>query len=85
MKPEVAKARRAAINEAGFGKVAFGWAGSENRGEGHYYRIQGPSFLIEYDNVQGGANHIHAVWRDFEGDFGRDLLGEHYGKGDHSH
>jgi hypothetical protein len=48
------------------------------RGEPHYYRLQGPTFLIEYDNTQNDANHIHAVWRDFDGDFGVDLLQEHY-------
>ena len=48
------------------------------RGEAHYYRIQGPSFLVEYDNTQSDANHVHTVWRDFDGDFGRDLLREHY-------
>lgn len=46
--------------------------------QGHYYRIQGPAFLIEYDNTQNNANHIHSVWRDFNGDWGRDLLSEHY-------
>ena len=44
----------------------------------HYYRIQGKSFLIEYDNSQNNANHIHVVWREFKGDFGRDMIGEHY-------
>jgi hypothetical protein len=59
----------------------WGW-----RVEGHhlslniYYRIQGPTFIIEYDNVQNDANHIHTVWRDFDGDFGRDLLRAHYRK-----
>jgi hypothetical protein len=45
---------------------------------GHYYRIQGPAFLIEYDNTQDQVNHIHTTWRNFAGDFGRDLLAEHY-------
>ena len=44
----------------------------------HYYRIQGKSFLIEYDNSQNNGNHIHLVWREFDGDFGRDLIREHY-------
>ena len=52
--------------------------------QGHYYRIQAPSFLIEYDNTQNNANHIHSVWRDFNGDWGRDLLAEHYRATDHS-
>jgi Protein of unknown function (DUF3500) len=65
------------IGEAGWEKVRFAWMGGEERGQPHYYRIQGPTFLIEYDNTQNGANHPHAVWRDFAGDFGADLLGEH--------
>jgi len=66
------------INDAGIDKVSFAWAGSMVPGEPHYYRVQGPTFLLEYDNVQNGANHPHAVWRDFDGDFGRDLLREHH-------
>jgi hypothetical protein len=57
--------------------VHFAWAGSEKRREGHYYRLQGPSFLVEYDNTQDGANHIHAVWRDMVRDFGLDVLRSH--------
>ena len=56
----------------------FVWAGGENKGEPHYYRVSGPDFLIEYDNTQNNANHIHSVWRDLTGDFGADLLKEHY-------
>lgn len=56
----------------------FAWAGGKERGEPHYYRVQGKTFLLEYDNVQNEANHVHSVWRDFDGDFGRDILGEHY-------
>ena len=56
----------------------FAWAGGIERREPHYYRIQTPAFLIEYDDTQNNANHTHAVWRDFEGDFGMDLLAEHY-------
>jgi hypothetical protein len=44
----------------------------------HYYRVQAPSFLIEFDDTQNSANHIHSVWRDYEGDFGMDLLKMHY-------
>jgi hypothetical protein len=57
--------------------VRFAWAGSAERREGHYYRLQGPSFLVEYDNTQDGANHIHAVWRDMARDFGLDTLRTH--------
>ena len=66
------------IHDAGLQSVRFGWAGSRYRGQAHYYRVHGPTFLIEYDNTQDRANHIHSVWRDMEGDFGADLLGEHY-------
>jgi hypothetical protein len=81
----LAERRRAALEQTDFAQVAFAWAGSLERGRPHYYRIQGPSFLIEYDNTQNNANHIHTVWRDFDGDFGRDLLREHYRDGPHSH
>jgi hypothetical protein len=63
--------------------IRFAWLGSTEKGGLHYYRIQGAEFLIEYDNTQNSGNHIHSVWRDFKGDFGRDLLAEHY-KRDHS-
>ena len=56
----------------------FAWAGGIEKGQPHYYRIQTPAFLIEYDDTQNNANHIHSVWRDFNGDFGADLLAEHY-------
>ena len=56
----------------------FAWLGGVNPGEGHYYLLRTPAFLIEYDNTQNGNNHIHSVWRDFNGDFGQDLLGGHY-------
>ena len=66
------------ITAAGLDNIHFAWAGSAEPGDPHYYRIQSPAFLIEYDNTQNDANHIHTVWRDLEGDFGRDLLAEHY-------
>ena len=77
MAEDIAAERIAAIHEAGVDEIGFAWAGAIERGEQHYYRVQGPTFLIEYDNTQGGGNHIHSVWRDFTGDFGRDLLREH--------
>ena len=76
--PEIARQRTEAVRSSGLPQIHFGWAGALEPGRPHYYRIQGSAFLIEYDNVQNGANHIHSVWRDFEGDFGRDLLKEHY-------
>jgi Protein of unknown function (DUF3500) len=66
------------IKDAGLENIHFGWAGGLKRGEAYYYRIQGPTFLIEAANSQNNANHQHTVWRDFDGDFGRDFLGEHY-------
>jgi hypothetical protein len=75
--PELAN-RRLAGAQSSLVKVKFAWMGGTRPGEGHYYRVQGPTFLIEYDNTQNGANHIHCVWRDFEGDFGRDALADHY-------
>jgi hypothetical protein len=74
---QAATAREEQIRKAGK-NISFAWAGGLNRGDPHYYRIQSPFFLIEYDNTQNGANHIHAVWRDLNGDFGEDLLAEHY-------
>src|SRR5207253_11381567 len=58
--------------------IFFAWAGGTERGEPHYYRVQGPTFLIEFDNTQNDANHVHSVWRDFANDFGDDLLKQHY-------
>jgi hypothetical protein len=77
MAPDIAADRQAKLQRAGVEKIAFAWAGEAERGKKHYYRIQGPTFLVEYDNTQNDANHIHSVWRDFDGDFGRDLLREH--------
>jgi hypothetical protein len=77
MTEDVASERMARIREAGLEKISFAWAGPAERGHRHYYRVQGPTFLIEYDNSQNNGNHVHSVWRDFNGDFGRDLLREH--------
>ena len=74
----IAEQRLAEVRGAGLDNIKFGWMGGAARGEPHYYRIQGPTFLIEYDNTQGESNHAHSVWRDFAGDFGRDLLAAHY-------
>jgi hypothetical protein len=77
MASDIAADRMARLRKAGIEKIGFAWAGEAERGKKHYYRVQGPTFLIEYDNTQDDANHIHSVWRDFDGDFGRDLLREH--------
>ena len=78
MAPDIATARMNKLRSAGFTNIHFAWAGAFEHGQPHYYRIQGPTFLIEYDNIQNNANHIHSVWRDFKSDFGVDLLAEHY-------
>jgi hypothetical protein len=64
--------------EAELDLVTFAWTGGEEPGQGHYYAIKGPSFLIEYDNTQNEANHIHSVLRDISGDWGEDILARHY-------
>ena len=74
---DLAKRRMDQINEAGR-NIFFAWSGGINRGDPHYYRVQTDSFLIEMDDTQNNANHIHSVWRDFRGDFGEDLLEQHY-------
>jgi hypothetical protein len=66
------------IRKAGDEKIHFAWAGGLDLGQPHYFRIQGPTFLMEYDNTQNNANHVHTVWRDLQNDFGGDLLREHY-------
>jgi len=77
-RPDVAAAEWDRIEGAGLASVHFAWAGGLEPRQGHYYRVQGKSFVLEYDNTQDGANHIHTVWRDAERDFGVDLLREHY-------
>src|SRR6185436_15214695 len=77
MADDVAAAAQSKIDKAGRDRIGFAWAGPLERGQKHYYRVQGPTFLIGYDNTQNDGNHIHSVWRDFNGDFGADLLREH--------
>jgi hypothetical protein len=79
-RPELADEALAKIRADGPDKLSFAWAGGLDRSKQTYYRIQGPTFLIEFDNFQGNGNHIHTVVRDFKGDFGHDLLAEHYAK-----
>jgi hypothetical protein len=81
---ELAAQRLDKIKKAG-NNVFFAWAGVGEKGGPHYYRVQTPTFLFEYDNTQNGANHIHSVWRDFEGDFGVDLLKQHYSSAQQGH
>jgi Protein of unknown function (DUF3500) len=85
MADDIAADRLTRIEKAGWDKVAFAWAGRLERGQKHYYRVQGPTFLIENDNTQDDGNHVHSVWRDFNGDFGEDLLREHVNGAPHHH
>jgi hypothetical protein len=83
--PGLADQRLAKVRADGFANIKFAWMGSLQKGlgNGHYYRVQGKGFLIEYDNVQNQANHHHIVWRDFAGDFGTDLLVAHHAQDPH--
>jgi hypothetical protein len=81
MPPEVARQRIEAIDQAGLSSVHFAWAGPDRPGVGHYYRVQGPTFLIEFVNTQpdaagNPANHIHSIWRDMRGDFALPVAGQ---------
>jgi hypothetical protein len=82
MREEIAASALAKVVEAGVEALHFAWAGSPVRGRPHYFRVHGPTALIEYDNTQDGANHVHSVWIDPQSLFGRDLLKTHY-KGAH--
>jgi len=77
MNPALAEYQMAKIRQAGIERLHFAWAGGTEPGEKHYYRIQGPTFVVEWDNTQDDANHVHSVWRDFGDDFGRDPLRRH--------
>ncbi|HSV58030.1 MAG TPA: DUF3500 domain-containing protein [Variovorax sp.] len=77
LKPTLAKARLARVRAGGgLPSLRFGWAGTVEPGKPYYFRLQGDLFLIEFDN--SGGNHVHSVWRDFDGDWGRDALADHY-------
>jgi hypothetical protein len=79
-----AQAAWARLETSGFDRLSFAWAGPEGPGHGHYYVVRGERLILEYDNTQDGANHVHSVWRDAEGDWGADLLAAHYAAFDHS-
>ena len=78
MREEIAASALGKVREAGVETLHFAWAGSLARGQPHYFRVHGPTALIEYDNTQDGANHVHSVWIDPQDVFGRDLLKTHY-------
>ncbi len=77
MADDIAALRREKIEDDGIDDITFAWAGGTEYGDVSYFRVQGPSFLIEFDHTQRDPNHIHSGWRDFDGDFGRDMLREH--------
>ena len=77
---DLAADRMARLKAAGLDKITFAWAGPVEKGAKHYYRVQGPTFLIEYDNTQNDANHIHTVYRDLDHDLGGDVLRKHLSK-----
>ena len=81
--PDVAAIEWTRVRDAGLDPVTFAWAGPDAPGQGHYYAVRGPSLLLEYDNTQDRANHIHAVWRDAANDWGEDLLRAHYAAAHH--
>lgn len=84
MNADIAQKQWDKLQKSGLNQLYFAWMGGIQAGEPHYYRIHGPTLLIEYDNVQNGNNHIHSVWRDLTDDFGEDLLRAHYANG-HKH
>jgi len=76
-RPDIATEQWEKIQKAGLGSLYFAWSGEIQPGQPHYYRVQGGNFVLEYDNTQNGANHVHCMWRDFDHDFGMDLLKAH--------
>jgi hypothetical protein len=78
LRGELAQDDLGKIAAGGWDKLKFAWMGGTEPGEGHYYTVHGPTFLIEYDCTQDNANHIHSVWRDLQNDFGEDILAKHY-------
>jgi hypothetical protein len=75
---EVAGAQLHDLERMGMDNLAFAWAGGTSPGDRHYYRVQGPTLLIEHDNTQGNGTHIHSAWRNPADDFGDDVLAAHY-------
>lgn len=73
------------VHAAGVGELAFSWAGGEQPGQGHYYAVAGQTLLLEYDNSQDDANHIHSVWPDLRHDWAGDVLARHYAEHEHEH
>ena len=84
LRGQLAEAELARVREAGFEEIHFAWGGPLEDGHANYWRLHGPITLVEYDNTQNDANHIHSIWHDFTRNWGRDLLREHYAHG-HAH
>jgi hypothetical protein len=76
--PQMAQSRMQLAKNTPKVDMYFAWSGSTQHGDLHYYRVQAPAFLIEFDDTQNGGNHIHSVWRDYKNDWGADLLKAHY-------
>jgi Protein of unknown function (DUF3500) len=83
VRDDMAAAQLRSVHEAGLDKLHFAWAGSLEPDQAHYYRLHGPTLLIEYDNTRNNANHIHSVWHNLRTNFGGDLLRAHYETGHH--
>jgi hypothetical protein len=81
--PDLVATQKRRVLEQGLAAFRFAWAGSLTPGEAHYFRVHGPVTVIEYDNTQNGANHVHSVWRDLTADFGNDALADHYRRQPH--
>ena len=80
LEAELARNEQLRLAHAGVDKLHFAWAGSVEPGQGHYWRASGPTFVLEYDNTQDGANHVHALWRDPQNDFAANWLADHHAK-----
>jgi Protein of unknown function (DUF3500) len=81
--PDLMAAQKRRVMEQELGRFRFAWAGPLVPGQGHYFRVHGPATLIEHDNTQNNANHVHSVWRDLVTDFGNDALADHYRRAPH--
>lgn len=83
LRAALAETEIAAVEQAGMEKIHFAWAGSLEPDKNHYFRLHGPTFILEYDNAQG--NHAHVVWHSLRNDFGADVLRRHYEESPHHH
>ena len=83
MPQEIAERRMKQLQDTPKDQLLFAWTGGIEAGKGDYYRVQSPTFLVEYNNTQNNNNHSHTVWRDFSGDFGADVLAMHLREFDH--